>query len=185
MKLAWDTARRGVSETLRGEFRRPGDFQCSCRAGAEGESAEGREKPPWGVPPPPPSWFWLLCRAREGDLPRRGKRSWPGPRPRRAVSETLRGEFRRLRAATYFACPFVWEGLEVNRPKAERSHPGVCPRRPYLVLAPSVGRAVSETFCGEFRRLRAASDFACGKTLGIEIDHIKREARQRLPPLLH
>ena len=26
-----------------------------------------------------------LCRAREGELPRRGKRSWPGPRPRRAV----------------------------------------------------------------------------------------------------
>ena len=26
-----------------------------------------------------------LCRAREGELPHRGKRSWPGPRPRRAV----------------------------------------------------------------------------------------------------
>ena len=26
-----------------------------------------------------------LCRAREGELPRRGKRSWPGPRPRRAA----------------------------------------------------------------------------------------------------
>ena len=31
-----------------------------------------------------------LCRAREGELPRRGKRSWPGPRPRRAV---LQGDF--------------------------------------------------------------------------------------------
>lgn len=27
--------------------------------------------------------------------------------------------------------------------------------------------------------------FAFGKTLGIEIDHIKFEARQHLPPLLH
>ena len=34
----------------------------------------------------------------------------------------------------------VGEGLEVNRPKAERSHPGVCPSRPHLVLPPSVGR---------------------------------------------
>ena len=60
----------------------------------------------------------------------------------------------------------VGEGLKVNRPKAERSHPGVCPRRPYLVLAPSVGRAVSETFCGEFRRLRAATYFAHGGKVG-------------------
>ena len=34
----------------------------------------------------------------------------------------------------------VGEGLEVNRTKAERSHPGVCPSRPHLVLPSSVGR---------------------------------------------
>ena len=35
--------------------------------------------------PPPPRRFCLLRRAREGELPRRGKRGWPGPRPRRAA----------------------------------------------------------------------------------------------------
>ena len=44
----------------------------------------------------------FFCRAREGELPRRGKRSWPGPRPG-APSFPFRGVFRRLRAATNFA----------------------------------------------------------------------------------
>ena len=32
-------------------------------------------------------------------------------------------------AALEFSTPPVGRGLKVNRPKAERSHPGVCPRR--------------------------------------------------------
>ena len=31
----------------------------------------------------------ILRRAREGELGRRAKRSWPGPRPRRAISSEI------------------------------------------------------------------------------------------------
>ena len=33
-------------------YPNPEEFFENCRGGAEGESAEGREKPPWGVPLP-------------------------------------------------------------------------------------------------------------------------------------
>ena len=33
-------------------YSNPEEFFENCKGGAEGESAEGREKPPWGVPPP-------------------------------------------------------------------------------------------------------------------------------------
>ena len=51
----------------------------------------------------------------------------------------------------FVSCYPVGRGLKVNRPKAERSHPGVCPRR-LFIQRPQ----------GEFRRLRAASSFAHG-----------------------
>ena len=72
-------------------------------------SQRWRVVPVGAIPPGPPA-FWILSPhgqtgerrlgqprrrpyicgtlrgAREGELPRRGKRGWPGPRPRRAVS---------------------------------------------------------------------------------------------------
>ena len=46
-----------------------GEGFSQCRAGAEGESAEGREKPPWGVPPPAIFQKWTVVRCRGGYQP--------------------------------------------------------------------------------------------------------------------
>ncbi len=49
------------------------------------------------------------CRAREGELPRRGKRGWPGPRPRRSVALT-RAEQPPHKRHAQWSCPTVLHG---------------------------------------------------------------------------
>ena len=58
-----------------------GDGFPQCRAGAEGESAEGREKPPWGVPPPrsensPPVRAVTAALTRKAGRPRAACWKW-------------------------------------------------------------------------------------------------------------
>ena len=108
----------------------------------------------------PPVEVSAPCRAREGELPCKGKRDWPEPRlsaPRTSAGRPVSGPYEKGGTASVYAvgaahraarpafplpggrCPSahtgadegepVGRGLKVNRPKAERSHPGVCPRR--------------------------------------------------------
>ena len=58
-----------------------GDGFPQCRAVAEGESAEGREKPPWGVPPPrsensPPVRAVTAALTRKAGRPRAACWKW-------------------------------------------------------------------------------------------------------------
>ena len=107
----------------------------------------------------PPVEVSAPCRAREGELPCKGKRDWPEPRlsaPRTSAGRPVSGPYEKGGTASVYAvgaahraarpafplpggrCPSahtgadegepVGRGLKVNRPKAERSHPGVCPR---------------------------------------------------------
>ena len=108
----------------------------------------------------PPVEVSAPCRAREGELPCKGKRDRPEPRlsaPRTSAGRPVSGPYEKGGTASVYAvgaahraarpafplpggrCPSahtgadegepVGRGLKVNRPKAERSHPGVCPRR--------------------------------------------------------
>ena len=95
----------------------------TCRGGAEGESAEGREKPPWGVP---------LPRAGLGPAPTKRKDSYQPLGGRcRANARRMRGQ-----VATHFVgadpCGRPWRSphpvgrglLDAPRTSAGRSRTG-------------------------------------------------------------